>query len=426
MISARVQFLGAFAATVAGIVGLAWYGFHSLDQVADGATAVRREFNLLRTTALMEDALRDLAAGAPEEGADELVHRLDRLHTELRDAKTSGEVDDGIRVFDRAFAAAKSSPSADSWFVAGQAIGAVEQTLIRTSRWTDTEEHAGGRARRLLLIGGVVVAVFGGASAVVYLRMRREQRVALERLRRSDRLAALGTMAASVAHEINNPLATISGCATAVRDRLRRETVGGDSVEYLDMIMDESRRCSGIVRSLRELAREGPPAVAPADLAQLARDVVHLVGLDRKAKHVAFSVEGEPSLEAVCDTDKLKQLLLNLLINARDASEPGGPVVVRVERADEGRARLVVADEGHGIERRDLARVFEPFHTDKTQGLGIGLFLCQRIAEQHGGTIRAESAGRGKGSRFVVEFPSRIAPAPAAAATAPRTASSPR
>lgn len=424
MISARVQFLGAFAATVAGIVGLAWYGFHSLDQVADGATAVRREFSLLRTTAFMEDALRDLAAGAPGEDADELVGRLDVLYAELRDAKTSREVGDGIRGFEQAFAAAKARPGPESWFEAGQAIGAVEQTLIRTSRWTDTEEHAGGRARRLLLIGGIVVAVFGGASAVVYLRMRREQRGALDHLRRSDRLAALGTVAASVAHEINNPLATISGCATAVRDRLRREPVGGDSVEYLDMIVDESRRCSGIVKSLRELAREGPPAVAPADLAQLARDVVHLVGLDRKAKPVAFSVTGEPVLEAVCDTDKLKQLLLNLLLNARDASQPDGPVEVRVERAGEGRVRLVVADEGRGIERRDLERVFEPFHTDKTQGLGIGLFLCERIAEQHGGTIRAESGGRGKGARFVVEFPTRITASPDEAAQ--RTTASPR
>jgi signal transduction histidine kinase len=368
---------------------------------------VRREFNLLRTTALMEDALRDLAAGAPGEDAGELVGRLDGLNAELRDAKTSDEVDESIRAFELAFAAAKAKPGADSWFLAGEAIGAVEQTLISTTRWTDTEERAGDRARRLLVIGGIVVAVFGGASAVVYVRMRREKRGALEHLRRSDRLAALGTVAASVAHEINNPLATISGCATAVRDRLRREPLDVDSVEYLDMIVDESRRCSGIVKSLRDLAREGPPAVAPADLAQIARDVVHLVGLDRKAKPVAFSVEGEPALEAVCDTDKLKQLLLNLLLNARDASQPDGPVVVRVEDAGEGLARLVVADEGRGIERRDLQKVFEPFHTDKTQGLGIGLFLCERIAEQHGGTIRAESGGPGKGARFVVEFPTR-------------------
>src|SRR5205814_6472137 len=104
-----------------------------------------------------------------------------------------------------------------------------------------------------------------------------------------------------------------------------------------------------------------------------------------------------------------KQLLFNLLINARDASEPAGRVFVSVERAGEGAARLVVADEGRGIERRDLVKIFEPFHTDKTQGLGIGLFLCERIAEQHGGTIRAESEGKGRGARFVVEFPTRTA-----------------
>jgi signal transduction histidine kinase len=242
----------------------------------------------------------------------------------------------------------------------------------------------------------------------VFLRWRREQREAQKHLRRSDRLAALGTIAASVAHEINNPLATIAGCATAVRDRLRRQPDACvDSLEYLDMIADETRRCTGIVRNLRDLAREGPPAMTSADLAELARSVVSLVAMDNRGKRVRFTVEGDEHLEAMCDPDKLKQLLLNLLLNARDASEEGGAVTVRVEQAGEGTARFVVSDEGRGIDPRDLPRVFEPFHTDKAQGLGIGLFLCERIAASHGGTIRAESAGRGKGARFVVEFPTR-------------------
>jgi signal transduction histidine kinase len=410
VISTRVQFFAAFAATVAGIVGLAWYGFHSLDQVAEGATSVRREFNLLRTTARIEDTLRDLGAGAPGRDAAELERGLDPLLQELRAARAPAELGPLFTTFQRELLAARAKPSAESWFKAGEAIGAIEESLIRTSRWTDTEERAGDRARRLLLIGGVVVAIFGGASAVVYVRMRREQFEAQEHLRRSDRLAALGTVAASVAHEINNPLATISGCATAVRDRMRkRPDACADSLEYLEMIEDETRRCSGIVKSLGDLAREGPPAMAPADLPKLAKSVVALLEMDRSGKPVAYAVLGEARLEAICDPDKVKQLLFNLLINARDASERSGRVSVTVERAGDDAARLVVADEGRGIERRDLQRIFEPFHTDKTQGLGIGLFLCERIAEQHGGTIRAQSEGRGKGARFVVEFPTRTA-----------------
>ena len=97
-------------------------------------------------------------------------------------------------------------------------------------------------------------------------------------------------------------------------------------------------------------------------------------------------------------------------------------MTVSVARQGAGAARIEVSDRGAGIDARDLERIFEPFHTDKTRGLGIGLFLCERIASLHGGSIRAESEGRGKGARFVVEFPTRVAAVPLAAEAAPRAA----
>jgi signal transduction histidine kinase len=411
----RAPFLVVFVATLLGIVGIALYGFHALDQVAEGATAVRREMERLTTTARVEDTIRDLAAGPVGGDERELLGRLDGLMTTLHELEV-GAVDRPLfERFERALADARAARTSESWFRAGEAIGAIELSLIGRSHWSETEVHAERRARRLVLSGAVVVALFGLASAVVYVRMRREERETRERLRRSDRLAALGTVAATVAHEINNPLATIAGCAAAIGDRLRKQPDAcSDCVEYLDMIEDETRRCTGIVKSLGDLAREGPAAMAPADLPKLARSVVALLEMDREAKPATFVVEGEDQLEAICDPDKIKQLLFNLLINARDASEAGGRVVVAVERVGD-RARVVVRDEGRGIERRDLVRIFEPFHTDKTRGLGIGLFLCERIAALHGGTIHAESEGRGKGARFVVEFPTRLSAAVEAA-----------
>lgn len=406
MIATRARFLAAFALTVTGIVGVAGYGFRALEKVGSGAAEARHDLRVLRMTALMEDTLRDLTAGPAGGDGPTLVRELDALLADLPVQWIAAEDLPLFAAFAAAVGEAREHPTQEAWFRAGEAVGTLEQALIRSARWAETEERAGDRAQRLLLIGAAVVAGFGAASALVFFRMRREEREAREHLRRSDRLAALGTVAASVAHEINNPLATISGCAAGVRDRLEREDRArhADSIDYLTMIGDETRRCSGIVKNLRDLAREGPPAMTPADLVPLAKSVVALLQVDRDAKPVEFRLEGEAQLEALCDPDKVKQLLLNLLINARDASDPGGLVTVTLSRAAE-RVRIVVADTGRGIERRDLVRIFEPFHTDKTKGLGIGLFLCERIAALHRGTIRAESDGPGKGARFVVEFP---------------------
>jgi signal transduction histidine kinase len=287
--------------------------------------------------------------------------------------------------------------------------------------------------RDIVRLGAAVVLIGGVLSVLALVRLRRERREAESRLRRSDRLAVLGMMAASVAHELNNPLATISGCASAVRDRLRRregaapaDAGAGDShadeLEYLDMIVDETRRCSGIARSLRDLARDTPPAMIPTDLAALARDVVGLVGMAREGPKVTVECGGDASLEIVCDPDKIKQLLLNLVVNARDACADGGHVRIAVERAGDDAARLVVEDDGQGIAPQDLSRVFEPFHTGKTRGLGLGLFICERIATLHGGAISASSEGPGRGARFSVTLPTHPplrAPATAeAAATA--------
>jgi signal transduction histidine kinase len=414
VIATRGQFTAAFFATIVGIASLSLYGFIALESAADEARRIHDDLDRLQVTSDLEDDVRALDATVGAESAEQLA-TLDRNLERFKKLPLVPADGPAVEAFLDATATARAARTAEAWYRAGAAVGAIEERIIKRSQRWESEQHATRKAKHLVLIGGGLVALFAVASGAVFLRLRREERETHERLRRSDRLAALGTVAASVAHEINNPLATISGCATAVRDRIRRETgANADALEYLDMIADESRRCSGIVKSLHDLARDGPPAVAPADLAKLARSVVALLEMDRKAKPVAFEVEGDDPVEAMCDPDKLKQLLLNLLINAREASQPQGRVTVRVERVGAA-ARISVEDEGRGIERRDLVRVFEPFHTDKTQGLGIGLFLCERIAAQHGGTIRAESEGRGKGARFVVEFPTRAGNVPSTA-----------
>ncbi len=416
MISLRSQLLAAVVATMLGVVAITAHGLHLLNEIDEDAHRVREDLNRLATTAEIEDAARDLAAGPHGGDADALLHRLDGLIARMHALAPGAQDAARLAKLERLVGVARGNPTSENWFRAGEVAGEIEKALIRRTQQADDVEAAGRSTNQALWMGVTVVALCAiGAAAVFFTRWRRELRESRERLRRSDRLAALGTIAASVAHEINNPLATISGCASAVRDRMKRQPDACvDSLEYLEMIEDESRRCSGILKGLRDLARDGPPAMAPADVVKLARSVIALLEVDRSAKPVVFEVAGEERLEAICDPDKIKQLLLNLLINAREASSPGGRVTVRVERIPGDGARLEVADTGRGIEKRDLSRIFEPFHTDKTQGLGIGLFLCERIAALHGGTIRATSEGRGKGARFVVEFPTRL-PAQSAA-----------
>jgi len=427
VISARSQLIAAGLATLLGIFAVAGYGLHSLAEVERVGRDLLADLNRVATAAEIEDMAREL--GAEPHGPDaaalqaRLVPRMDRMRAlcaETDEAKLFSQFEDRV-------ADARAQPSAETWYQAGELIGQIERHIIRRTQSYDEADAAARRSGRLLQIFEVVVVLFAAAFAVVFVRWRREQRAARERVRRSDRLAALGTIAASVAHEINNPLATISGCAAAVRDRMkRRADAPAEAIEYLQVIEDESRRCGGILAGLRDLARDGPPAMASADVVAVARSVVALVEVDRSAKPVTFDVTGDERVDAICDPDKLKQLLLNLLINARDASEPGGRVTVRVDRLGPDAARIEVADRGAGIEPRDLERIFEPFHTDKTRGLGIGLFLCERIASLHGGTIRAHSEGRGRGARFVVEFPTRVAAASAPGAAEATAASASR
>ena len=416
MISPRGQFLAAFLATVAGIAALSWYGFVALESAAADGVKLHGDIERLQAASDIEEDVRFLGVAPEGPDADRRLRRIDRNLARLEVDPVAEDLPH-VAELQEAISAAKRQHAGDAWVMAGVATGRVEESIIDRSRKWSTTEQARKRARRLLQIGAGIVLLIGAASAVVFLRWQRQERDARERVRRSDRLAALGTIAASVAHEIHNPLATISGCASAVRDRVKRQKEPcADSIEYLEMIEDETRRCTGIVKNLGDLAREGPPATAPADLAKLARSVVALLELDRKAKQVVFAVEGEDHVEAICDPDKIKQLLLNLLINARDASPAGGEVTVCVTSAGPDTARIEVVDGGRGIEKKDLHRIFEPFHTDKTQGLGIGLFLCERIVASHGGTIRAFSEGRGYGARFLVEFPTRTSGTTPAAA----------
>jgi signal transduction histidine kinase len=412
MIDTRTQLKIAVGAALFGILGVAGFGWRSLDQSSTAADRLRLHLGRIRDVSRVEENLHEL--DGLEAGVDPTPF-LQRLSAAMDDLRASAHDDselNGLATLLATEIAVQAGRAAGplNWAKCEQLASRIERRAIRGSmaQFDEDQSVQASRARRLAQLGALTALVFSVLATVAYLRLRRERGDTSDRLRHNDRLAALGAIAASMAHELNNPLATIAGCAEAIGDRLRRTPgTDPDALEYIEMVTDETRRCTGIVNSLRDLARDRPLAVSNADLAELARDVTALVQMDRSPKQVVFRVASEGSAELVCDPDKIKQLLLNLLVNARDASHEGGAVDVCIARRGAD-LELEVRDHGRGIPRKELTRIFQAFHTDKTRGLGIGLFLSARIVELHGGSIVAASDGPDQGATFTIVLPTRI------------------
>jgi len=235
---------------------------------------------------------------------------------------------------------------------------------------------------------------------------------------RSEQLASVGFLAAGVAHEINNPLASIAMCAESLESRLREvltapQGTGGSDAErgvishYLQMIQQEAFRCKEITGKLLDFSRIGPVRRQSTELGELVQSVIDMVGhLGRyQRKEIAFTRPA--ALLAAVNAQEIKQVVLNLLINALDSLEDDGHVRIDLE-AREGVAELTFIDNGCGMEPKVLQHVFEPFFTRRRagqQGTGLGLSISYRIVADHGGEIEAESAGPGRGSTFRVRLP---------------------
>jgi signal transduction histidine kinase len=214
---------------------------------------------------------------------------------------------------------------------------------------------------------------------------------------RADRLAALGAMAAGLAHEIRNPLNAAHLQLRLARRRLGRK--GGPDVdgvlEAADLVDDELQRLANMVEEFLLFARPQPLRLAPADLVDEVEAVRALVSEEAAAARVDLSVEHSGSAPAYIDHERFKQVLLNLVRNAMEAAGPGGHVRLRASLQNgigsgEPRARVEVEDDGPGLPAPD-APIFEPFFTTKAHGTGLGLSIAHRIVTDHGGTIEVSS-----------------------------------
>jgi two-component system NtrC family sensor kinase len=246
-------------------------------------------------------------------------------------------------------------------------------------------------------------------------RIEQELERQREALHQSDKLAALASLLAGVAHELNNPLAVVVGRACLLEAKFK----DGPEAGQVEKLSEAAGRCARIVRNFLALARQYPPEYQQVELDQIVRDALELVAYHLRVDNVEATLDLAPDLPPLwADPHQLHQVLVNLMTNAHHAMRglsPGRPRRLRlVSRIDPGRHRVFfeVADTGPGIPPETQSRIFEPFFTTKPpgQGTGLGLSLCQGIVESHGGAIRLRSQP-GEGATFRVELPVRRSPA---------------
>jgi signal transduction histidine kinase len=223
---------------------------------------------------------------------------------------------------------------------------------------------------------------------------------------RQTRMAAIGEIAAAVAHEARNPLGALSNCVQLLRGNPH---ITGEDAELLDIMKAETQRLNQIVSDFLAFGRPRPPQLQELDLPELIGETLDLLRRDdRCAPAIAFATAFDPSLPPLAaDRDQLRQVFWNLFLNAVQAVGERGTLRVEARRLERS-VEIAVRDTGPGIATAHLPRIFEPFYSAKPGGTGLGLAIVRRIVEEHGGEVTAESAA-GVGTSLVVRFP--LAPA---------------
>jgi PAS domain S-box-containing protein len=239
-----------------------------------------------------------------------------------------------------------------------------------------------------------------------------ELKEAQEQVIRSEKLASLGKLAATIAHEINNPLSAVLTYIRLMmkliaRDRFSVERIG-DISRYLSTMESETSRCGEIVNNLLAFSRQSKTAIETHDIKEIIEMSLALIAHELELEEIKIVKEIEPNLPNVqCDSKQIQQVLLNLMYNASEAMEKGGTLTVTVKRSERhGYLDVVISDTGCGISKENLTNIFEPFFTTKQEGkgVGLGLSIAYGIIARHNGSIEVKSELK-KGSSFKVVLP---------------------
>lgn len=266
------------------------------------------------------------------------------------------------------------------------------------------------------ILGALAIMLAQAALiAALFIQRQRRQRAELAvqqsrvELAHAARLATMGELTASIAHEVNQPLGAILANVDAADMLLESGTERiADVRQILADVRRDDLRASDVIRRLRALLAKHEMAQAPLDLGEAIEEVLRLLGAEARRRQVTFVTELDSARpEVLGDRVHLQQVLLNLVINAMDAMAdtpvPLRRVVVRTLAQPDGSVEVAVIDRGHGIPPERLPRLFDSFYTTKERGMGLGLSISKSIVEAHGGRIRAEgNAGGGATFRFTL------------------------
>ncbi len=220
---------------------------------------------------------------------------------------------------------------------------------------------------------------------------------------RTEKLAAMGTLAAGVSHEVNNPLASISSLIQMLQ---ARADLPEDTIEKLKLISAQIRRITQVTKDMTNFARTRPAARTQVDINKTVEASLRLASFDSSFQDLNVRTLLGPDIALLtADADQIQQVVLNLLLNARDAMPDGGDLTIETRQAD-GDVAITIADTGSGIDAGTAEHMFDPFFTTKPAGMGtgLGLAVCYGIVTAHGGRIEL-AAGSPKGTIFTIYLP---------------------
>jgi two-component system sensor histidine kinase HydH len=269
----------------------------------------------------------------------------------------------------------------------------IQSTVSECIPVLDFEIHHQREADAMVSLALSATPIKGGeggcAGAVIVLRDLSEIKLLQEKVKRSEKLAAIGELAASVAHEIRNPLSSIRGFAQFLRHSLKDKP---QEKEYAETMVTEVDRINRVVTDLLTFARPMTVEISPTDIPELIEHSVRLVEADAMSRDVNIQMNISDLSKLPLDANQITQALLNLLLNALQALPPKSNIEIGAELdASDSRLHLWVKDDGPGIPKNLIEKIFDPFYTTREKGTGLGLAIVHKIVENHNGEIRVNS-----------------------------------
>ena len=244
------------------------------------------------------------------------------------------------------------------------------------------------------------IATLTGALVDRETKIRLKQEQTQLQLEKAHKLSIIGQMAAGIAHEIKNPLASVKGAFEILCDNT---TTREEKKEFQDIVFKEIKRIDDTVTEFLEFARSKDFKLKKLNLSENIESVLRQMQNQVSNAGVKLKTDIENNIYIAADPQKIRQVIINLVLNAIDVSSPGNTIEVSVS-ADNHKAYIVFIDEGQGLSADEAEKIFEPFYTTKAKGIGLGLAIIRSIVERHNGAIKVGNS-KGKGAEFTIVLP---------------------